>query len=141
MCDSILIRLDGQPKGKGRPRFGRGRTYTDATTQRYEDAIRWQARSAMVGRKPFAGPVKVRVYAEYQIPKSWPKAKREAAMAGGVYHTGRGSDIDNTAKLMDALNGIVWNDDRQVVHIIAWKKYGPEPHVSFVVSALNGEGE
>lgn len=131
----ILIRLDGEPRGKGRPRFGRGRTYTDPLTAAYERALRWEAKSAMKGRAILTGPLKVRVYAEYGIPESWPKWKRTVAMAGALYHTGA-KDLDNTAKLMDALNGVVWKDDGQVACITAWKKYGPDPHVSFIVSEL-----
>lgn len=135
MPDEIFIRLDGPPRGKGRPRFGRGRTYTDAATQRYEDAIRWEARTAMRGREPLTGPVKLRVYAEFPIPASWSKARKAAAIAGAVWHTGR-PDLDNLIKCSDALNGIVWGDDSRVAFTTAWKKYGPDPHVKFIVSEL-----
>lgn len=131
----ILIRLDGEPRGKGRPRFGRGRTYTDATTRRYEEHLGNQATIAMIGRELLTGPLRVKVYAEFPIPASWPKWKRTAATARAVYHTGR-PDTDNLVKVIDALNGIVWRDDSQVAHVTAWKRYGPEPHLSIIVSEL-----
>lgn len=135
MSDAVVIRLDGEPRGKGRPRFGRNRAYTDDYTRSYERALGWQAKAAMGDRTPLTGPLKVRVYAEFGIPKSWPKAKREAAAAGKVWHTST-PDADNLAKCKDALNGIVWRDDSQVAMLTAWKRYGLDPHVKFVVTQL-----
>lgn len=131
----VLIRIDGEPRGKGRPRFGRGRVYTDAQTATYERMIALQARAAMRGKDMLTGPLKVRVYAEFPIPASWPKWKRTAATARALYHTGK-PDADNLVKVVDALNGIVWADDSQVACVTAWKRYGPDPHLSIVVSEL-----
>jgi Holliday junction resolvase RusA-like endonuclease len=37
-------------------------------------------------------------------------------------------DIDNLAKaVLDALTGVVWSDDRQVVSLLAEKFFGEEP--------------
>lgn len=138
MTDPILIRLDGEPRGKGRPRFGRGRVHTDAATTSYEAQLRWAAVAAMQGRQPIEGPIKVHVYAEFPIPASWAKWKRTAAMARAIFHSSV-PDLDNLVKSIDALNGIVWKDDSQVACLTAWKKYGPDPHVKFVVTGLAGE--
>lgn len=136
VSDPVVIRLEGTPRGKGRPRMGRNRVvYTDDATRAYEDALRWQAQGAMRGRDLLTGPVKLRVYAEFPIPASWPQWKRTAA-ARALFH-GSVPDLDNIVKCKDALNGIVWADDSQVAMLTAWKKYGPDPHVTFIVSQLS----
>ncbi|OXE37432.1 MAG: hypothetical protein CGW95_01595 [Phenylobacterium zucineum] len=54
---SYRFTIPGQPRGKGRPRFGRGRTYTDAKTLAYEQTVRTSAKSAIGPLGPFSGPV------------------------------------------------------------------------------------
>ena len=46
-------------------------------------------------------------------------------------------DIDNYVKsVFDAFNGVVWEDDAQVVELRARKEYGPEAMISAFVQAL-----
>ena len=125
--------LKMEPVGKGRPRFTRsGHAYTPARTRAAERQIAIAARSRMAGKPPASIPLRVSVTAVFPIPKSWPKAKREAAEAGTLAPTVK-PDVDNIAKLVDALNGIVFEDDRQIVELSVLKAYGPEPSLSFVV--------
>ncbi|RGS43529.1 hypothetical protein DWX94_04215 [Coprococcus eutactus] len=35
----ISFKIDGEPKGKGRPRFGKGSTYTPTETKDYEHKL------------------------------------------------------------------------------------------------------
>lgn len=86
--------VPGRPVPKGRPRLGRGRTYTPPSTVAYEQAVGWCARSAHRGQ-PLPGPVAVRLELH-------------------LVATRRG-DVDNYAKsLLDGMQGIVLLDDRQV---------------------------
>jgi Holliday junction resolvase RusA-like endonuclease len=63
------------------------------------------------------------ILAQFEIPKSWPKWKRDAALLG-IYTPGR-PDIDNVAKaVLDAFNGIVYKDDAQVYELTVKKIYG-----------------
>ena len=79
----IAIRIDGQPIGKGRPRFSRksGTAYTPEKTARYEDRLAWTAQSVMGGQALLSGPLSVTVNAHMEIPKS--KSKRWCAEALG----------------------------------------------------------
>ena len=45
-------------------------------------------------------------------------------------------DIDNLIKaVLDALNGVVWKDDDQIIHLVAYKNYNKErPRVEIVVA-------
>src|SRR6185295_6108160 len=115
-ADSIVIELQGDPRGKGRARFSRktGHAYTPAETVSYEGALRVLAQQAMAGKPPLEGPVCVDVVAYFAIPGSWSnKKKRQAEI--GVIHPTKKPDWDNLAKVTDSLNGVVWRDDTQVV--------------------------
>lgn len=54
------------------------------------------------------------IEAVFPIPKSWPRAKKAEALAGKL-PPGK-PDIDNILKVvLDGLNGIAYEDDKQVV--------------------------
>lgn len=127
MSGSVTITLAGEPVAKGRPRFAmRGHVpmvYTPAKTMNYESALRAKAHLEMKDRPMFDGPVAVEMLAQVEVPKSWPKKKQAAAFLGEIA-PGK-PDVDNYAKLVgDALNGVVWTDDAQIVDLHARKKYG-----------------
>ena len=76
-----------------------------------------------LGHEPATGKCSVHVLAQFEIPKSWPKKRREAAVRGEVA-PGK-PDIDNVVKIaLDAINGVVFEDDAQVNRINATKRYG-----------------
>ncbi len=72
----IVIRYEGKPQGKGRPRFGKGRTYTPEKTKNYENDLKWIAKSAMRGLKPLQGPLKVSVHASFKAKKWSPHTSK-----------------------------------------------------------------
>lgn len=142
--ESVTIELAGEPRGKGRPRFRivqpKGgpqfvNTYTDAATRDYENDLRIVAKQAMQGRVLFEGPVLVKVIARMPVPQSWPIKKQNDAIAGRVRPTVK-PDWDNIGKMVDALNGIVWNDDSQVVSGFVSKVYSTHPALVIEVKGL-----
>jgi Holliday junction resolvase RusA-like endonuclease len=132
----IVVELDGEPKGKGRPRFVRstGHAFTPAATRSYEGALRLAAQAVMVGRTPVEGPLAVEVLASMPIPASWSKGKRYAAIAGTIKPTSR-PDVDNLVKMLDAFNEVVWRDDKQVVSCRVAKIYSEKPSFRVEVRA------
>lgn len=133
------IVVEVEPKGKGRPRFTRtGHAYTPASTREYEDLIAARALEAMEGRQPIPRdvPLRVTIVAVFGVPVSWPKKKRLAALQGVLRHT-RKPDYDNVGKAVcDALNGIVFEDDCQIVSGEVEKVYGPEPMLKIFIEEL-----
>ena len=134
MLTTITFTVPGPVRGKGRPRFVRqtGRTYTDAETVAYENLIKEAARQAMGGRELLDGAVAIILRAVYQPPQSISAKKRAAMLSGDVRPTIK-PDIDNILKTLDALNGIVWRDDKQVVQASISKVYAATPGLEVLV--------
>ncbi len=124
--NKVCFWLAETPIGKGRPRFTRsGRVFTPKKTKDFELKIAARASDEMVsvGIDPFTVPCSVYILAQFPIPKSWSKKRREAAERGEVV-PGK-PDIDNVAKLvLDALNGVCFEDDKLVQTLKITKKYG-----------------
>lgn len=132
----IRIHVPGQPQGKGRARFGNGRTYTPAKTVAYEGLIAMAGQDAIGDRPMIEGAVKVTVIATFDIPKSRAKKIAKAMENGPVWHTAR-PDGDNILKaLADGLNGVVWKDDCQIALAKIVKQYGEKPGLEINVEVL-----
>lgn len=114
---SVSFDVFGKVRGKGRPRFtSGGRPYTPKATRDYERTIR-EAYENAPGRppEPFSGPIAVSIMTYRQLPKS----AQKGVLSDPDTHK---PDIDNVAKIvLDALNGVAWEDDAQVVSLTASK--------------------
>lgn len=131
------FRVPGPPIAKGRPRValrgGHAVAYTPARTVRYESTVALLASQAMAGRPAATGPVELSVVADFPIPASWPKKRRQDAEDGLLAH-GHRPDLDNVTKaVLDGLAGIVVADDSQVAVLFAEKRYSSVPGVHVVV--------
>lgn len=135
--DTLTIRVPGEIRGKGRPKFSRaggGRAYTDAKTASAETWVRACA-IEQVGQPCLAGPLALHMEISVSVPQSWSKRRQADALAGTTRPTGK-PDVDNTLKLLaDALNGVVWRDDSQLVDVRVIKRYGTEPGALVEVGA------
>lgn len=134
---TIVFSIDEIPQGKGRPRFRRVgnfvSTYTDSKTRDYESKIADRARNAMGETPPLLSPVSVSMYFRLPVPTSTPK-KRVASLLGGLVRPTKKPDLDNLDKaVLDALNGIVYKDDSQVVTIHSKKVYSTHAGVDICI--------
>ena len=105
-----------QPRAKVSTRGGFARAYIDANhpSISLKDAIRDSVR----GCKRLEGPIACELEFFFERPKSHTKKQRM-----NDWHTGRG-DIDNLQKLVfDALNKIAYEDDKQIVSVMAIKRW------------------
>lgn len=138
----VSFRVDGDVVGKGRPRFARTRsggvaTRTPEKTKTYEGKLAYAAQQAMRNAPLIDSPVEMLISVTVAVTASWPAWKREAALSGDVRPTSK-PDGDNVAKIvMDALNGVVYGDDTQVVSLTFSKVYGERPGLSCVVSEID----
>lgn len=119
----IRFTVPGPLGSKGRPRFGRGRTYTDAKTKAAEKVIASYAMVARGSRPLMRRAVDLVIAQWVQYPPSWSKREREERR----FVTSR-PDADNAIKLVcDALNGVLWVDDAQVACIYLCRAYTDGP--------------
>lgn len=136
MTFSLTFHVDLNPVPKGRPRFskvgGFVRSYTPKKTSDYETQVKAVAQSAMT-REPLETPLAAFLYFRLPIPKSYSK-KRIAACLSGLERPTKKPDLDNLAKsVLDALNGVVYLDDAQLVSIHLTKVYSHNPGVDIMV--------
>ena len=119
--------VPGEPQGKGRPRFVRatGRTYTPADTLYYEDRIAKIAALVFDDRElPIAAdvPIWLDVAAVFSRPG---RLYRRKDSIERVWAPRARVDADNIIKTIgDALQRILFKDDRQVVRATVSKEYG-----------------
>lgn len=124
----IAFVIPGTPVGKGRPKFARRgnfvSTYTPEKTASYENLVKVKAQEAMAGRPLIDCAVCVGIHLFVTPPTSWSQKKQFAAVSGnGIYPTTK-PDVDNVIKgIFDAMNEIVWKDDKQVVDVVVSKRY------------------
>ena len=65
----------------------------------------------------------------FTVPKSYTKAQK--ATAFDMRYVPKKPDCDNIAKIiLDALNGLAYDDDAQVVQLSVKKQYGIADHVT-----------
>lgn len=131
----IQITIPGEPVAQGRARYttrsGFVRTYDPKKSADYKSYVR--AIANQVDTRPLEGPLVMKVLIYRQIPKSWTKKKQAAALAGTVKPSIK-PDCSNYLKgIEDALNGIAYIDDSQLVLVYVRKEYAVEPRVEISI--------
>lgn len=137
---TVAFVIPGTPVGKGRPKFARRgnfvSTYTPEKTASYENLVKVKAEEAMKGRPAIDGAVAVTIWLWVTPPVSWSQKKKRAALAGEIYPTTK-PDWDNVGKgICDAMNEIVFKDDKQIVDARVTKRYGQVARAAVEVRAL-----
>ncbi len=117
---SIPIR----PKPKERPRFANGHAYTPKGTREYEKLIAYYAKQA--GATPSKLPLIMTITATFKSP-----IKRKS------FYCVKRPDIDNLQKMVfDALNGVAYEDDAQIVEATITKEYGEKDLLEIEIEYL-----
>lgn len=127
---TVMFHVPGKPQGKARartfysPQAGRSVSVTPENTVLYENLIKDRYLQQANGCYMEAGiPVTLRIVARFLPPKSVSK-KRKSDMLEGRELPLKKPDMDNIVKVVaDALNGIAYRDDTQIVYVIAKKAY------------------
>lgn len=137
---AIAFVIPGTPVGKGRPKFARRgnfvTTYTPEKTASYENLVKLAAAEAMQGRAIIDGAVAVTIALYVTPPASWSKKKQREALEGAIFPTSK-PDVDNVIKgIFDAMNDIVFRDDKQACDVSVQKRYAETPRAFVKVTAL-----
>lgn len=129
--------FDGKVKGQGRPRFARGHAYEAPEDRQYKEYLARLYREQ--GGLWFGSlPVCVTIDVMRAIPKSYP-----------LYRDNEPDvlkpDVDNVAKaVLDALCGVAFADDAQVVTLIVrkhkrWRRDSGNDRMRVTVSTVDKE--
>lgn len=121
----ITFTIPGEPVAKARPRMTRtGHVYTPSKTKNYEAHIQDVWRRSCAPTLPTGHPLRVFIDAYFSVPKSYSK-KRKAEMQNAPYT--HKPDADNVAKsVLDALNGLAFDDDSRIYVLRTTKQYTPD---------------
>mgnify|MGYP004476929401 CR=1 FL=1 len=136
----FMFTVPGKPQGKARARTfyngnsGKMSSVTPEKTVLYENLIKTCFRQKY-GQERFSDDayIIVRITAFFAPPKSVSKKKRAEMLADKI-RPAKKPDIDNIAKVvLDALNGIAYHDDTQVVGLAIAKAYSEEPRLEITL--------
>ena len=137
---TLTIVVPGPPVGQGRPRFTRrGFAYTPPKTRTHAAYIKAMFAQKYPGHMPLEGPVEMEVIVVFPVPKSASKKRRQAMLWGHEMPTKK-PDSSNAMKLCeDALNGIAYRDDAQIVLSSVAKQYGTAAHTEIKIRPFGEE--
>lgn len=108
-----------QPKGSARAFMPKGARFPVVTSANpnlkgWEDSIRAALQEHAAGHF-FDGPVRVRII--FELP-------RAASLPKRVIHHLKAPDVDKLARgSLDAMKGVLWKDDSQVIELHVTKRY------------------
>lgn len=125
----------GEIVGKGRPRFTRsGRTYTPKRTTDYERTIK----TAYLNKYSYLSQkaLRIKICAYLEVARSHPKVKKSKMLMNLLQCTKK-PDIDNITKVvLDALNKVAYQDDTQVVELVAIKRWSNTSRLVVIIEEL-----
>lgn len=127
----IYLYLDLDPSVKRRPRFRRAgqniTTYSDPKDVAFKRAVQLMAKTQI--DHPLEGPLRCEIVFFIKRPKTV-KDKYPTSQRSG--------DVDNHAKaVLDALNGMAFTDDSQIISLTASKYYRDVSGIELRLYSLN----
>lgn len=129
--------IEGQPHGKGRPRFGNKRAFTDREDLLAENNIKrvWEE----AGKPRLEGPI------ELELTIYVSRAQNHYTSRGVLSSTGKRfplphnkkPDVDNALKtIMDALNTLAWKDDVQICVATVRREWSDYPRTKLIAMPI-----
>ena len=146
--------INHTPIPASRPRVTRYATFYTKSYTKYRKLIYPLVKSMRIQKEK--GAVQIDIVFYMPIPKSWNDVLR-TMYGSGVENNMKsirknqksifenkycptGADVDNLAKaLLDALNGIAFDDDSQVAIINIQKRYSNNPRTEFKIKEVNND--
>ena len=126
----IEFTVYGIPRPKERARTysknGVTRTVTPRQTADWESSFAGQA---LAHRPAVPLDVPISVTATFYLPRPVSRPKKHVL-------PDRKPDVDNLAKTIDALEGIIWTNDSRIVDMVIRKRYGNPPRVEISIEEV-----
>jgi len=123
---------------KKRQKDGKEHWFTKPEVETYLAVVRHEAAFVMGDNPPLEGAIELSLLAVWLPPESWSVRKRGLAVSGLIQKTTR-PDLDNSIKgFKDAVRGIVYRDDKQVVSYgHCAKVYGDRPRLEARLTVID----
>ena len=137
----IDFMVEGEPKGKERPRFAnngqRLSVYTPDKTTTYENQIKIAYYEQCGNVKfPEDSQLELFVTAYYKIPKSASKKKKQTMLSGEIRPTKKPAGDNILKGVADALNGVCYKDDKCLIKMSIEKFYSDVPRIEVTVQEV-----
>lgn len=142
MChatDQLFFTFEIEPVPQLRPRVssrgGYVRVYDPPKVKNFKRILRSLAVD-QYARPPLLGPLSVSLTFYRPVQKSISQSERERRLSNESKPVVK-PDTDNYIKsTLDALNGILWHDDAQIVKITGEKRYSDRPKITVSVKPV-----
>ena len=130
---NISLTIPGPPVGKHRARVCRsGHAFTPAKAVNYEALVKQTFAAKYPDFVPMSGPVRM-ILSIWLMPSKETQRKIKKSIAR-VYPIIK-PDADNILKIVaDALSGLAFVDDKQIISVYAEKKYSLRPCVEVILA-------
>lgn len=133
--DSMHVKFNIIPVPASRPRVTRWSTYYGKKYTQFKKDM--AVMTADIKTIPMTGNIFAELQFNVPIPKSWSKKKKEAK--NGAYCDNH-ADIDNYCKaILDSLNNIYYDDDKQIVMLKATMLWATEPSIDCTFTELDSK--
>ena len=131
---NVSLTILGNPVGKQRARVCRtGHAYTPLHTVNYEALVKQTFAAKYPDFVPMSGPARITL-SIFLVPSK--ETHRKLGKGSKLYPTIK-PDISNVLKIIgDALNGLAYVDDKQIVWVEVVKAYSEKPRVEVIVGEL-----
>ena len=139
----IILKFNVKPMAKQSFRTNRkGYKYLDASVVKYRKTLRTMAIAQIQEQKAekLDGAISIEILYSFQRPQSLKKSERNEIDSGKSMPKTTKPDIDNLSKaILDALNGIAWNDDAQVSEIKAKKIWSKQDQIEVKIMQIKNQ--
>ena len=133
----VTVEIEGKPEVYRAPRVLRNGLVYSVHWKRKRQ-IQWQIRSQYQD-KPWNGPLHVKLMFFFIPPKGTSHAKKQQMLEGTLPFCKR-PDLSNCIKLIeDCGNGLLWEDDKQIIELEAYKLYGVKEKTVIIMESTNGK--
>ena len=138
----ISFTIYTEPVAQERARRSKwGGVYDPEKSRSYKKLVGLKAKMVMRGVKPLEGELVLKLKTYRSTPKSFSK-KKLALIAEDKFRPITKPDASNLVKgVEDAMNGIVYRDDSQIVDLIVEKRYtldSPRIEIEVLMLSLGG---
>lgn len=138
--NNITIPVQGQPQAQARHKTFRRGSKLIQVDPSAEDKKAFAQVVLLQLDKEWSSPLKsaidVTLYFQMRRPQNHYRTNGEVKEWAGLMPCTKKPDVDNLIKFVfDALNGILWADDSQIIRVTASKSYSNTPCTVIIVSA------